>query len=68
MKLQNKSVNIFRLIEKMILKRRPIIAGPESPTQQLSCFIDKMLKPKMFQDDVDCLTDIPTHTLEHKMF
>ena len=36
MKLQNKSVNIFRLIEKMTFKRPPIIAGPESPTQRLT--------------------------------
>ena len=47
------------------LKMRPIIAGPVSPTQRLSNFIDILLKPlvsyvtSFVRDDFDFLTHLP---------
>ena len=41
----------IEVFEPEDLKARPIISGPESPTQRLSCFIENLLKPA-----VSCLT------------
>ena len=47
------------------LKLRPIVAGPQSPTQRLSHFIDLLLKPlcpmipSYIRDDMDFLRYIP---------
>ena len=49
------------------MKLRPIVAGPESPTQRLSHFIDILLQPlcpllpSYIRDDLDFLNYIPTN-------
>ena len=49
--LQNDNDTIINVLKPNDLKGRPIVAGPNSPTQALSSLIKKMLKPI-----VPCLT------------
>ena len=48
------------------LKARPIISGPEIPTQRLSCLIENLLKPIVsclttyLKDDWDFLRALPS--------
>ena len=43
--LQNDSENNINVLKPNNLKGRPIVAGPDSPLQALSCLIEKKLKP-----------------------
>ena len=49
--LQNDNDSSINVLKTNDLKGRPIVAGPNSPTQALSSFIEKLLKPI-----VPCLT------------
>ena len=49
--LQNDNDGSINVLKTNDLKGRPIVAGPNSPTQALSSFIEKLLKPI-----VPCLT------------
>ena len=51
LKLQNDNDTIKNVLKRNDLKCRPIVAGPNSPTQPLSSFMEKILKAI-----VPCLT------------
>ena len=57
----------IEVFEPEDLKARPIISGPESPTQRLSCLIENLLKPVVsclityVKDDWDSLNFDSVH-------
>ena len=64
-KYENCSSDIINILRPKDLKGRPIVAGPESPTQRLSSLIEKILTPIVsklttyIKDDWDFIRKLP---------
>ena len=64
--VKNSNSDYVEIFQPNDLSGRPIVAGPECPTQRLSCLLEKLLKPLVpclttyIKDDWDLLRFLPS--------